>query len=421
MALGLAVVLRLMFIVVPGWESVDADESKYHSLATSILEGQGYSWGGAPDADWPPLYPIFLSAIYFVFGRGATAVYCFQALLGAATAYGVYRLSLSIFEDERGAALSAFVIAGYPLLIFLNKSLLSENLYVPLLIWHLYFLHQGLARNSPRHLTTSAALLGLTALTRSFIAPIVVTYGVMFLVILPGRFASRLRAGLSYAMVFGLMLLPWTIRNYIVFEELVPLTTSMGSTLYAGYSMSDYTYGNSPHDEVARVAGQVQQLEGRVAANRYLMQESLRIIAEHPSRVPALVAKKAAYFMMPFDYDILPRFPDGSNPGFNSPYVFFFPFFLVGVWQAYRARCLISPLLVVMGYTLVMCMLILGLPRYRLPVEPIMVLFACFALVSYWRHPNRRLVGGLAGAYGVCALLLGFYRAEMKEWLASFL
>ena len=420
-AIGLAVVLRLVFIMVPGWELVDADEAQYHSLAISMLEGQGYSKGGEPAAEWPPLYPMFLSAVYFVFGRSAAAVFCAQALLGAATIYGVYRLSLSIFEDEPVAVLSAFVLAGYPLLILLNKSLLSENLYVPLLIWHLCFLHQGLARNDSRHLALSAVLLGLTALTRSFIAPIVVAYAVMLPVMLPSRFVSRAKTTLGYTLIFVLTLLPWMARNYVAFDEFVPLTTSFGGTLYAGYSMSDYVYGNSPVDEITRTSEFVEATEGAAATNRYLLRQTGRIIVEYPERLPGLMVKKLAYFVMPFDYDILPRYPAGDNPGFNSPYVFLFPFFLVGAWQAYRAGHLIAPLLTVMGYTLVISILILGLPRYRLPIEPVMVLFACFALASYRQHPKRRLIGALAGAYGVCTLLLGLNVASVKDWLTSLL
>jgi len=420
-AIGLAVALRLVFIVVPGWELVDADETQYHSLAISMLEGQGYSNDGEPAAEWPPLYPIFLSVVYFVFGRSTAAVFFAQALLGAATVFGVYRLSLSIFEDEHVAVLSAFVLAGYPLLILLNKSLLSENLYVPLLIWHLCFLHQGLARNDGRHLTISAVLLGLTALTRTFIAPIVVAYVVMLPCMLSGRFVTRVKTTLGYTLVFVLTLLPWTARNYLAFDEFVPLTTSFGGTLYAGYSMADYIYGNSPVDAITKTSEYVEEQKGAAAANRYLVQESVKIIVEQPYRLPTLMVKKLAYFIMPFDYDILPRFPVGNNPGFNSPYVFLAPFFLIGGWQAYRARHLISPLLIVLGYTLVMCMLILGVPRYRLPVEPLIVLFASFAMASYWHHPNRRMIYSLSGAYLACTLLFGIYVAEVKAWIASLI
>jgi 4-amino-4-deoxy-L-arabinose transferase-like glycosyltransferase len=407
--------------MVPGWELVDADESQYHSLAVSMLDGQGYSKAGGPAAEWPPLYPILLSAVYFVAGRSAAPVYCAQALLGAATVYGVYRLSLSVFEDEHVAVLSAFVLSAYPLFIFLNKSLLSENLYVPLLIWHLYFLHQGLARNSRPHLGLSAVLLALTALTRSFIAPIVAAYAVMLPVVLPGRFASRARTTFAYALVFVLVLLPWTVRNYLAFDEFVPLTTSIGGTLYAGYSMSDYVYGNSPVDAITKASEYEEEQRGAVAANRLLVQESVKIIVEHPYRLPGLMVKKLAYFIMPFDYDILPRFPVGNNPGFNSPYVFLLPFFLIGVYQANRARYLISPLLIVLGYMLVMCILILGLPRYRLPVEPLIVLFASFAMASFWHHPNRRMIYSLSGAYLACNLLVGIYVAEVKAWIASLI
>jgi hypothetical protein len=76
---------------------------------------------GMPGAFFrPPLYPLFLAAVYRLFGHSAAAVVWIQFALGLAALVPAYRLGERLFGG-RAALAGAWIGACYPLRIFLRR------------------------------------------------------------------------------------------------------------------------------------------------------------------------------------------------------------------------------------------------------------------------------------------------------------
>lgn len=86
-------------------------------------------------------------------------------------------------------------------------------------------------------------------------------------------------------VAFIVTLLPWTIRNYRVFHQPIPIATQDGLTLYGSYWPPEKNgrliWGTLPgHEDPAIVAA--EQTGDEVSASRYLNQLTRQRLRENP-------------------------------------------------------------------------------------------------------------------------------------------
>src|SRR5262245_57700366 len=224
----------------PGADSVVAyqgnDSKSYSDIAAYLYRTGTY---GTPKmrhpTDWSPGAPFFYAGVYWLTGgvhpdlaRAAVA------LLGALMVLLVYLLGRRLggpWVGLVGAALAAI----YPTFIDNNEQFLSEPIAAfTLVACVLGFLWASDRARSPWAWLVPGLFLGLTALTRPEYLIFVVVLG---LVVLIRQWRSRgVRIGLAstalFACAFALVLAPWTIRNFVVLDRFVPVTTGGGKALF---------------------------------------------------------------------------------------------------------------------------------------------------------------------------------------------
>src|SRR6185503_18781508 len=106
--------------------------------AVNLVHGNGFTNAqGQSTAIVPPVYPLFLAAIYAVFGAHPVAAGLVQAVLGGVTVLLIIALS-SLLLGPREGLLAGVLAAIYPGLFWIPRLLLSENLAIPLLLAALY-------------------------------------------------------------------------------------------------------------------------------------------------------------------------------------------------------------------------------------------------------------------------------------------
>lgn len=264
-ALGLIALLGLAvraYVVVNPVEHPGDDSRAYYALSKALYEEQSF---GGPEfddsSDWSPGAPFLYAAAFYATGgpREGTARIV-EALLGVATILVVFALGWRLGGRELGrwiGLFAAFAVAVYPPFIHSTGELMSEPpamLTLPAAI--LAFLWAGDREGTWRWLLPGL-LFGLTAMFR----PEYLLVGAAFVALAALRIwrAREWRLGLAGAAVLLLALvlpiLPWTIRNLVVLDRVVPISTGGGKALYVG------TY--LPAD------GEYQRVK-RILAERYL-------------------------------------------------------------------------------------------------------------------------------------------------------
>ncbi len=246
-ALGL--VVRAYVVVNP--VSNPADDSHAYYAISKALYTEG-SFGGPEfhdSSDWSPGAPFLYAASFYATGgpREGTARIV-EALLGVATILVVFALGWRLGGRELGrwvGLFAAFAVAVYPPFLHTTGELMSEPpamLTLPAAI--LAFLWASEKRSLWAWLAPGF-LFGLTAMFR----PEYLLVGAAFVVLAAIRMwrEREWRLGLAGAAVLlvaiALPILPWTIRNYIVLDRVVPISTGGGKALYVGtYLPADGEY-----------------------------------------------------------------------------------------------------------------------------------------------------------------------------------
>jgi len=255
-----ALILRLIPVLVARNLGIGLDDMfQYDMLARSMASGHGYRWYAREDlkliepyVDFDvstakgydpehglytsfraPLYPAFLSIVYFVngtdFSRFFAARLAQVILLGAPLAPLTYRVSRSLFPDcETVSRISAWIVAVYPIFLVYPLGLGTENPFFLLLLSSFLFLLRSIEQPSTFHFLLAGIFLALTALTRSVILPFA-GLAVLYLIYIHRK--SALVAGIA----FFLIVMPWVIRNSLLHHKFTGIETSMGYNLYLGY------------------------------------------------------------------------------------------------------------------------------------------------------------------------------------------
>ncbi len=346
-----ALVLRLVPVLLSFNLGIGLDDMfQYDMLARSIVAGTGYRWYAEPDlvrlqpfihfdltsVDYdprgvltsfrPPLYPAFLSLLYFVTGVGARRFFIVrlvQAFLGAALAPLTYALAKRIFPpplagegtgvgSNRIARLAAWAVTVYPMLVIYPLSLATENLFFLLLLSSVLVLlkaadsltaenagnaekrskSSALSANSAvkflyraRWFLLSGLLLGLACLTRS------VAQAFAILAVLGIWFALRQKkmALVTFTVVM-VTILPWIVRNSLLYHRLTGIETALGYDMYVSYHpQGSGTFQYPQSLDLLPLLDDMQREETGLAKTR-------EFILADPNRVPYLMVRRLGFF-----------------------------------------------------------------------------------------------------------------------------
>jgi len=354
LSVALRVGIALYFGDVVDAPSLLTDQRSYHWLGARIAAGEGYSFPSGwypftpaetPTAHWSFLYPLFVAAVYRVFGVHPLAVRCLQAVLGGILLpWMVYRLARTLFNQDAnveaigvaspydaktlgryGAVvplLAALWAAVYPYFAMYSATLMTETFYIVALLWSLEVaLRMGrLLRRGERvtwRVTVQLGLsLGIAAVLRQSILP---WAPVLFLWLMwqatrsqvrsrkprvklqtsvDGGQASSLRRSLTPLVAAGLILIgcivPWTIRNYVVYGEFLLLNSNTG---YAMYSAQHPMHGTNFREFDAAPLPEDLPRGNEAQMDRDLMARGIQFVLNDPVRYLRLsLSRVRAYF-----------------------------------------------------------------------------------------------------------------------------
>jgi tetratricopeptide (TPR) repeat protein len=302
---AVALALRLIYVAqisdAPYFDVPLVDGANYFRLAETISRGDLL---GGRQAFWQaPLYPYFLAALIKVLGPGMGAILTVQAAVGALSCLLVYFIGRRVF-GERAAVAASLMLAGYGPLIHFDGQPLTPVLHIVLVLGGLLLLLRGAGDPSPaahpgRLWGLAGVLWGLAAITIPNIllaVPAVTLWG------LRRRRSAPERAHGPGAAAVALFLLgiagPVVLvasRNLLVAREAVLISSNGGINLYIGNN-PDYarTIRIRPGGEFERLAQEPGNLGivSAAARSRYFAGRALGFIRDHPGQALRLYARK---------------------------------------------------------------------------------------------------------------------------------
>jgi 4-amino-4-deoxy-L-arabinose transferase-like glycosyltransferase len=412
--LVLALVVRLGYVAAtPGYSAID-DAHNYDVHARSIAGGHGFArMGSGPTGETafrPPGYPYLLAGVYAVSGvdkaKPSTrylAGRLANAVVGTAIVALVGLLSAQLF-DRRVALAAMAVAAVYLPLILVGGSLMSEPLFAALLLGAVVAaLHHRDSAHRHRWALLAGVLAGLAILTRANAALILAPLAVAVWDVRP-RWSRRALAAPTLLVVTALVTVtPWTIRNAVVLDSFVPVTTQLGTALAGTYNDAARTDREHPASwRSLRRVPDYQYLVRRwhqipePALDRKLRAAAVRYATHHPEYV-ADVAFWNTVRMLDLaglswsrhtasTISVGPRWADAGV-------VCFWLVAALAVAGALTSRGRRVPLHVAAVPALLylsVVFVVFETPRYRTGIDPFIVMLASVALVTAWDANRER-------------------------------
>jgi hypothetical protein len=234
------IAMRIMLAIVSSGHESPGDPHSYLVLAHGLLAGQGLviyePWFQASyRALFPPAYPLLLAGWGAVFGLKTASLLALNTLTDIGAAWLVVRIGAKLGSQGRDAGRgAAFLYLIWPSALFSAPLAQKESLAI-LLVLTLAWAWLRLIELGKRDrvavvvLSVSAALLALTQPGWAMLAAL---FGLMF--VRRAGIGRIVSAGLPAAGLAVVVMLPWWIRNWLVFNTFVPLTTAGGAGLWIG-------------------------------------------------------------------------------------------------------------------------------------------------------------------------------------------
>jgi 4-amino-4-deoxy-L-arabinose transferase-like glycosyltransferase len=242
---AIGVVLRLVqtLLVAPWPPGFFNDEAYYNALGQLIAHGVGfvrpaeYLGHGLqlPTAERAPLFPLALAGLAKL-GVSGGDLRLLGLLTGAGTIAVVGLLGRRV-AGERVGLIAAGIAAVYPTLIAADGALMTESLFGLFSGLSLLLAYRLLDAPTVGRALALGAALGIAAHARAEALLLLV------LVLLPVlRKPGGVRAAAIVCLACGVVLAPWTVRNWVEFDRPVVIATEGGETL-AGANCQRTYYG----------------------------------------------------------------------------------------------------------------------------------------------------------------------------------
>ncbi|MFY9551369.1 MAG: glycosyltransferase family 39 protein, partial [Thermoanaerobaculia bacterium] len=232
----MALAARIAAIGAVGFSTLRFGDARVYLTAAETLLHTGHY---PKETDYhsfrAPGYPVFLIAATLGDPRRVPLAKLANAAAGALSALLLAALSARIFRRRSVALATGAVAALDPGLVLTAADIQSEPLFLLLLLVAAWMLLVCVDRPSSNFGVLAGAALALAALTRPTalaMAPLLLApFG-------DRRWPLRVRAHLAGSTLLGffLTLAPWTLRNAVVYRELVPVSDLAGVNLYLGNS-----------------------------------------------------------------------------------------------------------------------------------------------------------------------------------------
>ena len=340
-----------------------------HTFSSPFHDAHG------PTAWIAPIYPGIVAAIFLVFGiqtpASALAVMCFNAIASAATGVIVFKIGKEI-HSENGGVFAGWMWALSPYVAILPYILwdtaLSALLGAGALLLTMRLASSSRTSSSRTWLWgAGGATWGVSALINpALLAPL----PVLALCLLDrGR---KWKEVLVMAISTVVIVTPWIVRNYIVFEEFVPIRSNgLTEVYFANCGFATHPLGPSME----------YQTLGEAAFTAQAGRRAIEYVRSHPATFLADSVRRAMWFWIyPLNFWPLSVLIDlGALAGLTL---------VIG-----KSRNSALPLLAVLAVYPLIYYASQVVSRYRHPIDPILYALSGVALSGMVPRSAARLFG----------------------------
>jgi 4-amino-4-deoxy-L-arabinose transferase-like glycosyltransferase len=379
----------------------------FHDSMAAVWDAEGYLYGvvkwGEANSFFEPLYPLLSAGLYMLFGDRFFFWRLVHVIMSTALVYLIYDIGKRAFRDERVGTIAGFYTAVYPHFIFYAWILMAEGFLLLLLALGMWAYVRML--ETPRW--TWAAAMGLAfggfVLTRSFLIAFFPLMLILVVVFIKDRNRWVL-AGISLA-VFILTLLPWMVRNYALQGEFVLMSSRGGYNIWMRnnpYYIADELEAmgvNFPPEKLDKLKYKEYILrypnfsaqQGELERNAVLSREGIKFIRANPGFFLEMCWIRFKWTIGWKGQGLKGPIMNGISLLSYGPALLGF---LVSILLGWKHLKIVLPFWLVVGYFILFYSLTHEGLRYRVPIDPYMIILAVFSALYLYDHMKRPATNG---------------------------
>lgn len=394
--LAIALLVRIAYNLTAGVGYVAmADAGQYERIALHLLSEHCFcDTANVPTLGRAPLWPTVIAVIYWIFGTNNITVRLFLSILGSLSCLIVYFFARDLFGKRLGL-IAGLIAACYPGMFIYDGWLYSESLYTFCFLAFTYALYRFQISMQRRWIILSAIAFACSLLTRQsgLLTYAMLAFFVLVIIwkkLMPWRVALKGIGAL--ALISCLVIIPWSIRNYVVSGYIVPVSTG-SSTILAG-SYNDTVFTNP----MLGATGMWVLPNDAIPPIQYT-QKCCNIWGEDPNQdayathwIETHIQSMPRLLAMHFINIWRPGTPDGLLPISQFPgrlssrlislalhlsAILIILLALVGMALTWRRKWRdFLTIYMAITVTVIQCIVFYGSPRFRAPIEPMLVILA---------------------------------------------
>ncbi len=404
------------FALSEKWKSVIGYE--YYWIAESLAGGHGYSIAAGhrwyfvdfqseypddqyyPTALEEPVYPFLLAFAFKSLGEyGRLAILLFNVVALYLTALVIYLLVRKIFDSHLGVIASIALLTWW----WFDVSWLTLGVFSPAILGGLnitfsaYLLLWSLEKISVKRGVILGLMLAFSCLTLAAGMLFIPLAAVVTLILKRPVRPIAWGPALAIVVTAGVVLLPWTLRNYMVFGQFIPIRTGSGVSLHQSNPTLAATFSTGTHACVKELGpiwsakdakdaiAQVRIIPAKRFAmykrsydciklgapdnfseyneaqrDRFYVEKSMEFIIAYPKIFLELTRYRIQAFLV----------------GWSPRHTLVTLLAMVGALMGWRNQKAVIMAILVATYTFTFTMAVSLMYRYRYPIDPIMFVLA---------------------------------------------
>ena len=385
-----ALVIRLAYVLPLPLDRLSGDAYDWIRIAWAIAQGQGFG-----DSIRAPGYAFFLAGIFSIFGKSIVAARVIQAIMGAVTCVFLYWTGKKIFTETTGR-IAGILVSFYPYLIAYSGDLFCETFLAFMLAGTVYQIVKTGETPSWKNIAIAGVLMGATGLTKAVALPFFML-ACAWLWWQTGKF----RLGFLTGIFTLLTITPWALRNHYHYGNysIVPINAphALGYSLYTSCcdeallneAVGDNLKGPGikPIDQFLPPDHAYTQSLPLPEREKYYMEKSISWIKANPDKFLWVVYKRLIHFWRLYPM-IAYKWEKAAAIATSGLYL---PMAALGAFLSLAAFKKTSLLLALFAsYTLLHIFFTTAL-RYRIPIDPFIMIFTAYALDRVYRACKIRL------------------------------
>ena len=403
------------------------DSETYHAWAVRLVAGD---WGWHETYWMGPLYPHFLALIYLGFGVGGQTVLIIQLGMSLLNVWLVFRFARGLLpaDDDLPALLAATLYAFYGAPVFYAGHLLMASLVTTLYLVLGLRTIRAVRESSFKNWLILGLVTGLAGLARG---NVLLLLAVLPVLLWQAASSPMPRWKNIAALILGgvLMLAPVTLRNLIVADDFVLLTSNGGLNLLIG-QQHDYKGIFGPVMEEAQAEfdpSMETTLERELGrdlkgseVSRILTRRAWRKFRDNLGAMPLHYVRKAFRFWNGYELPQIVSYDYWKSQFFALwvlpvPFVLLSALGLLGLWFLPKPARWI--MFVLIGAYFLSLLPFFPTSRYRQPIAPLLAVGAAVFVVAMVRGRANRGVWLPVAAVLVLALLPRWASLDRAEVL----